>query len=113
MVNLPKHNIIRNNNWNIRKFGQINILNLQRNNPVFPDIVWTIAPANGNEKKHAPKLFKKALRVTKKRMKLVVADSQYSCKGQREQVADVGVRVVIPYPVNQMRGQKGLLRVDR
>ena len=24
-----------------------------------------------------------------------------------------GVRVVIPYPVNQMRGQRGLLRVDR
>jgi transposase len=72
-----------------------------------------VAPANDNEKKHAPKLFKKALRVTKKRMKLLVADSQYSCRGQREQAADVGVQVVIPYHVNQKRGQKGLLRVDR
>jgi transposase len=73
----------------------------------------TVAPANDNEKKHAPELFKKALRATKKRMKLMVADSQYSCKSQRERAADAGVRVVIPYPVNQMSGQKGLLRVDR
>jgi len=73
----------------------------------------TVAPANDNEKKHAPELFRKALNATKKRMKLMVADSQYSCRSQREQAADAGVRVVIPYPVNQMRGQKGLLRVDR
>ena len=72
-----------------------------------------VAAANDNEKKHAPELFKKALKATKKRMKLLIADSQYSCKGQREQAADAGVEVVIPYPVNQMRGQKGLLRVDR
>ena len=72
-----------------------------------------VAPANDNEKKHAPALFKKALKVTKKKMKLMIADSQYSCKGQREQAAAAGVRSVIPYPVNQMRHEKGLLRVDR
>ncbi len=72
-----------------------------------------VASANDNEKKHAPELFKKALRVTRKRMKLMIADSQYSCSGQREQAAKAGVQVVIPYPVNQMRGKKGLLRVDR
>jgi transposase len=72
-----------------------------------------VAPANDNEKKHAPELFKKALKVTRKRMKLMIADSQYSCSGQREQAAKAGVHVVIPYPVNQMRGKKGLLRVDR
>jgi len=73
----------------------------------------TVAPANDNEKKHAPELFKKALRATRKKMKLLVADSQYSCRSQREQAADAGVQVVIPYPINQMRGQEGLLRVDR
>ena len=73
----------------------------------------TVAPANDNEKKHAPELFKKALRATRKKMKLLVADSQYSCRSQREQAADVGVQVVIPYPINHMRGQKGLLRIDR
>jgi len=73
----------------------------------------TVAPANDNEKKHAPELFMKALRATRKKMKLLVADSQYSCRSQREQAADVGIQVVIPYPINQMRGQKGLLRVDR
>ena len=72
-----------------------------------------VAPANDNEKKHAPELFKKSLTATKSKIKLLIADSQYSCKGQREQANDAGVGVVIPYPVNQMRGQRGLLRVDR
>jgi hypothetical protein len=71
------------------------------------------APANDNEKKHAPALFEKALRSTNKRMKLLIADSQYSCQGQRTQASNSGVRAVIPYPANQMRKQKGLLRVDR
>ncbi len=72
-----------------------------------------VAPANDNEKKHAPQLFKKVLKATRKKMKVMIADSQYSCSGQREQAAKAGVQVVIPYPVNQMRGKKGLLRVDR
>jgi transposase len=76
-------------------------------------IAVIVAPANDNEKKHAPELFKKSLKATKKRMKLMIADSQYSCKSQREQAAEAGVEVVIPYPVNQMREQRGLLRVDR
>jgi transposase len=71
------------------------------------------APANDNEKKHAPSLFEKAWESTKRKMKLLVADSQYSCRGQRDQAIAAGVKVVIPYPVNQMRGCKGLLRVDR
>ena len=49
------------------------------------------APANDNEKKHAPTLFEKALRSTHKRMKLLVADSQYSCQGQRTQASNSGV----------------------
>jgi len=46
-------------------------------------------------------------------MKLIVADSQYSCKGLRNQATEIGVSVVIPYPANQMPRQRGLLRVDR
>ena len=50
------------------------------------------APANDNEKKH-PVLFEKALESTKGKMKLLVADSQYSCQVQREQASRYGVRV--------------------
>ena len=49
------------------------------------------APANDNEKKNAPILFEKALRSTNKRMNLLVADSQYSCQGQRTQASNSGV----------------------
>jgi IS5 family transposase len=72
-----------------------------------------VAPANDNEKKHAPALFEKTLKSTKGKMKVLVAGSQYSCQGQREQATDSKVRVIIPYPANRMRHQKGLLRVDR
>jgi transposase len=72
-----------------------------------------IAPANDNEKKHAPMLFEKAFVATNSKMKLIIADSQYSCRGIRDQAAEAGVWVVIPYPANQMPRQRGLLRVDR
>jgi transposase len=71
------------------------------------------APANDNEKKHAPALLEKALKATKRRMKVLVADSQYSCRGLRDQASSQDVRVVIPFPANQLREQRGLLRVDR
>jgi transposase len=72
-----------------------------------------VASANDNEKKHAPTLLEKALKATKGRVRLLVADSQYSSKNLREQASSQGVRVVIPFPANQRRGQKGLLRVDK
>ena len=71
------------------------------------------APANENEKKHASALFDKAVRATGKRMKKLVADSQYSCRKLRDQAFASGVRPVIPYPANQCRGEKRLLRVDK
>ena len=71
------------------------------------------APANENEKKHASRLFDKTLRTTKERMKMLVADSQYSSRKLRDQASGHGVRPVIPYPANQSRSEKGLLRVDR
>jgi transposase len=71
------------------------------------------APANDNEKKHAPLLLEKALKATKGQMKVLVADSQYSCRSLRDQASGSRVKAVIPFPTNQQRGQKGLLRVDR
>jgi IS5 family transposase len=72
-----------------------------------------VAPANENEKKHASKLFNKALKTTGKHVKTLVADSQYSSRKLRDQVSALGARAVIPYPANQHRGEKRLLRVDR
>ena len=71
------------------------------------------ASANDNEKKHAPALLEKALKATKSRVKLLVADSQYSSRNLRDQASSRGVRAVIPFPANQQRAQKGLLRVDK
>ena len=71
------------------------------------------ASANDNEKKHAPALLEKALKATKGRVKLLVADSQYSSRNLRDQALARGVRAVIPFPTNQQRDQKGLLRVDK
>jgi transposase len=72
-----------------------------------------VASANDNEKKHAPVLLEKTLKATKRIVKLVVADSQYSSRNLRDQASSLGIRVVIPFPTNQQRAQKGLLRVDR
>jgi transposase len=72
-----------------------------------------VASANDNEKKHAPALLEKTLKATKGRVRLVVADSQYSSRNLRNLTSSQGVRVVIPFPANQLREQKGLLRVDR
>jgi hypothetical protein len=69
-----------------------------------------LAPANDNEKKHAPGLIEKAKAVLVRAGGLVrslVADSQYSSSAVRGLVSDS----VIPYTANQ-RGE-GILRVDR
>jgi len=71
------------------------------------------ASANDNEKKHAPALLDMSLKATNGRVKLIVADSQYSSRNLRDQASVLGVKVVIPFPTNQQRGQKGLLRVDK
>ena len=72
-----------------------------------------VASANDNEKKHAPVLLEKTLKATKRIVKLVVADSQYSSRNLRDQASSLGITVVIPFPTNQQRAHKGLLRVDR
>jgi transposase len=76
-------------------------------------VAFIVAPANENEKKHAYKLLDKTLRATKGRVKILVADSQYSSKGFRKSAAECGVESVIPYRANQRLNEKGLLRVDK
>jgi hypothetical protein len=61
------------------------------------------APANENEKKHAPALFQKAMKATSQRMKTLVADSQYSSRKLRDRLSSHIVKAVIPYPANQSR----------
>jgi transposase len=71
------------------------------------------APANDNEKKHAPDLFRKAWKVTEHQIKTFIADSQYSSRKLREELSAYGAKAVIPYPVNQNKEEAEVLRVDK
>jgi hypothetical protein len=74
-------------------------------------IAMTVAPANENEKKHSLELFEKASRHVKPER--LVADPQYSSQSLRDVALKQGTVPVIPYPRNQQKGVKGILRVDR
>ena len=50
-----------------------------------------VASANDNEKKHAPALLEKTLKATKRSVKLVVADSQYSGRNLRDQASSLAL----------------------
>jgi hypothetical protein len=70
-----------------------------------------VAPANENEKRHTPTMLEKTRQVlfnAGARLRSVIADSQYSDEKIRRTV-----EAVIPYPANQKRDVKGLLRVDK
>jgi len=70
-----------------------------------------IAPANENEKRHAPSLVERTRMVLGRagaRLRSLIADSQISSRRVRGLVEDS----VIPYMSNQMRGVN-VLRVDR
>jgi len=71
-----------------------------------------VAPANQNEKKHCHTLLEKTRQVLRKagaKLGSTIADSQYSS----EKIRKAADEAVIPYPENQKRGVKGLLRVDK
>jgi hypothetical protein len=73
-------------------------------------IATILAPANDNEKKHAPPLVERARMVLGKvgaKLRSLVADSQYSSGKVRDLVEEA----VIPYMSNQGGGD--VLRVDR
>jgi len=70
-----------------------------------------MAPANQNEKRHAPSLVemtKNMLRKAETRLRCLIGDSQYSS----ERVRSLVDYAVIPYMSNQRRGEE-VLRVDR
>jgi len=71
-----------------------------------------VKPANVNEKKAAALVFCKAVKHRKRRWKTMVADSQYSSAAFRNEAKRCGVEPVIPYPRNQMKGER-VLRVDK
>jgi IS5 family transposase len=74
-------------------------------------IAMVVVSANENEKKHSICLFTKASEHVKP--KKVLADAQYGAANLRETALEHGALAVIPYPRNQQRGVKGVLRVDR
>jgi transposase len=74
-------------------------------------LAFTVAPANENDKRHAiPLLSKAAERVN---VEAVICDKQYSSRRIRKFIRALGAEPVIPYPANQKRGVKGVLRVDK
>ena len=71
-----------------------------------------VAPANQNEKKHSVTLLGRTRQILRKagaKLRSITADSQYSSEKVRRAVDEA----VIPYPANQKRGIKGILRVDK
>jgi len=74
-------------------------------------IAMTVASANENEKKHSLKLLENASLHLKPRK--LLADPQYSSQNLRDAALRQGTVPVIPYPRNQQKGVKGILRIDR
>jgi transposase len=75
-------------------------------------LTCTFASANQKEKKHSLNMLEKTKLILKQsaaRLRSVIADSQYS-DGKLRNAVDA---TVIPYPANQKRDVKGLLRVDK
>ena len=75
-------------------------------------LTYAFASANQNEKKHALTILEKTKQILKRsraKLRSVIADSQYSDKKLRSAVN----AALIPYPANQKRDVKGLLRVDK
>jgi len=70
------------------------------------------ASANQNEKKHSLNMLEKTRLILKRsgaKLRSLIADSQYSDSKIRKAVDET----VIPYPANQKRGVKDILRVDK
>jgi transposase len=74
-------------------------------------VAMTLASANENEKKHSLRLFEKASRHVKP--KRLLADPQCSSQSLRDAALKQGTAPVIPYPRNQQKDVKGILRIDR
>jgi transposase len=95
-----------------RTFGLGYKLHLAIDSQTMLPLTCAFASANQNEKKHSLNMLQKTkliLRQSAAKLRSVIADSQYSDSKIRNAVCEA----VIPYPANQKRGVKGLLRVDK
>jgi len=72
---------------------------------------FTVAPANENDKRHAINVLSEA--AERVNVEAVICDKQYSSRRIRKFIKGLGAEPVIPYPSNQKRGVKGVLRVDK
>ena len=73
---------------------------------------FVVAPANRNEKRILPLLIVRLI-VAGFKLKTLIADPQYSSSLIRCFLSILKITPIIPYPANQMRHVKGLLRVDK
>jgi transposase len=95
-----------------RTFGLGYKLHLSIDSQTMLPLTCAFASANQNEKKHSLNILEKTKQILKRSaatLRSVIADSQYSDSKLRSAVDEA----VIPYPVNQKRDVKGLLRVDK
>lgn len=78
-------------------------------------IAMECAPANENEDRRFPSLWRRVKDVASKAgkgVKRLLADSAYSSDAIRTALAIDHVEAIIPYPSNQHKGERGLLRED-
>jgi transposase len=95
-----------------RTFGLGYKLHLSIDSQTMLPLTCAFASANQNEKKHSLNMLEKTKLILKQsaaKLRSVIADSQYS-DGKLRNAVDA---TVIPYPANQKRDVKGLLRVDK
>jgi len=95
-----------------RTYGLGYKLHLAIDSQTMLPLTCAFVPANQNEKKHSLNMLEKTKLILKQSaatLRNVIADSQYSDCKLRGAVDEA----VIPYPANQKRDDKGLLRVDR
>ena len=87
-------------------------LHLSIDSKTMLPLTCVFASANQNEKKHSLNMLEKTKQILKHsatRLRSVIADSQYSHSKLRNAVDET----VIPYPANQKRGVRDILRVDK
>jgi hypothetical protein len=95
-----------------RTFGLGYKLHLSIDSKSMLPLTCVFASANQNEKKHSLSMLdrtKLILKRSRAKLRSVIADSQYSHSKLRNAVGEA----VVPYPANQKRDVKGLLRVDK
>jgi len=95
-----------------RTFGLGYKLHLSIDSQTMLPLTCVFASANQNEKKHSLNMLEKTKQILKRSaatLRSVIADSQYSDSKLRNAVDET----VIPYPANQKRGVRDILRVHK